>query len=84
VFITTYPGVVDGDFEPERRSEQGDCQLAGAVVIGIRPPVEPARRDRMDKQVLIEKGVAGVDEGAADGPFAAVPSGAMRGSSIVG
>jgi len=35
--------VVDGDFEPERRSEQGDCQLAGAVVIGIRPPVEPAR-----------------------------------------
>jgi hypothetical protein len=38
----------------------------------------------VNEQVLIEKGVAGVDEGAADGPLAAVPSGAMRGSSIVG
>jgi hypothetical protein len=38
----------------------------------------------MDEQVLIEEIVAGVDETAADGSLAAIPSGAMRGSSIGG
>jgi hypothetical protein len=38
----------------------------------------------VDEQVFIKDVVAGVDETAADGSLAAVPSGAMRGSSIVG
>jgi hypothetical protein len=38
----------------------------------------------VDEQVLVEEIVAGVDETATDGSLAAVPSGAMRGSTVVG
>jgi hypothetical protein len=70
--------VVDGDFEAERRGEQGNRQLAGAVVVGVGAPVEPARRDSMYEQVLVEEIVAVVHETAADGSLAAIPPGTMR------
>jgi hypothetical protein len=41
-------------------------------------PVEPARRDSVYEQMLVEEVVAGVHETAADGSLAAIPPGTMR------